>query len=310
MSDFAQITPPPPPIRRPSPFDLAVLALVSVHLLLSLTAAAFVLHFHLRSATHTAPPCRRRLRLNALWPVRLLLLLFAVLLSASELLRPSLCSAYALSSQSFAEPAFFATLLFLLRASTHPKPSPAVSFFAASAAAVLAASPFLLVHSTFIFLAPWAFRRLDLPQDLLGPFQTSDADGHCTHPLHCTLLLGIFAAVYIPIFISACSNTVNLVINKKLRTRLYTLSAAVIAALSVQVSALAAASLWSPSSYASQGLRLVSFASVLLCASVGAGILVVQPLLDALAIAVTPEAQAVEAVDESQGKDGELDEQA
>lgn len=314
MNDLVQIPPLLPPLQRSSPFDLAVLALVPLHLLLSLSAAAFLLHFHHLRPAVAPGPLRRRLRLNSLWPVRLLLLLFASLISVSELLRlplrrPSLCSAYAFSSQSFAEPAFFATLLFLLRASTHSKPSPAVAFVAASASAVFAASPFLLVHAVFLFFIPWALRRLALPPDLLGSTHTTNADGRCVQPLYGTVILAVFATAYVPLFISACWNTVDLVINKKLRVRLYALAAVVVVSLSAQVSALAASLLWNPSSYASQGLGLVSFASMLVCTSAGEAILVVQPVADALAIAVEPEDPAVTDVDDSRGEDGELDEQ-
>ncbi|KAG0500366.1 hypothetical protein HPP92_000438 [Vanilla planifolia] len=285
-----------------SPFELVTACLAASALLYSFSSAVVVLRFQIRAA-RSPSRLRRLLGLNSLWPVRLLVVLFASLICFSELLhlrvlrrclpRPvssSLCTAHSLLSPSFAEPAFFSTLLFLLRGSTHPKPphssvaATASTFLSASAYALSVSLPFLLLHAAFLSLPDSLFLRLGLPADFLGHAHRR----RCSVPLFATVLLALLAAVYVPLFVSACWSVVAVVINKRLRTRLYTLTASVVASLSVQVAALAFASLWPPSSAVSQGLSLVAFVSVLVSIVAGEAILVLQPVVDSLAVFVDP----------------------
>ncbi|PKA62426.1 hypothetical protein AXF42_Ash009312 [Apostasia shenzhenica] len=265
------------------PFDLAVAAAGATALAFSLLSAVLVLRFQLLS---TGSP--RRLRnLNSLWPVRLLLILFAALLVLAELLRiplllrrlpPHTCAAHSLVSVAFAEPAFYSTLLFLLRASTHPK-LPSAAFSSASVAAVAAALPFFLLLSIFVSLPDSFFLSLGLPIDFLGHGRRS-----CDVPLFAAVLLAALAALYVPLFVTACWTAVAVVINKRLRVRLYALAASVVASLSIQVAALALASLWAPETAVHQALSLSAYVSLLVSVVAGEAILVVQPVVDSLSV--------------------------
>lgn len=271
-----------------SSYDLAILNLACLHLLSTFVAAVFVLLFHRSSPSPSPRHSLRRRRLSlllhlqsSLWPVRLLLLLFASILSLSELLRLPpffLCNAHSLASHSFAQPAFFATLLFLLRASVKTSSSSSLSLTFAFSISILAALPFLILQALLVFLS----------STTLTPVTTGKStsiDRRCTHHLYTTVLLALLGAIYIPLFISACLNAATVVINNKLRVRLYLLVGTVVATLSVQVVSLALSSLWSPNLTVSQVLELISYVAVLVCVVVGEGILVVQPMVDMLAIA-------------------------
>lgn len=278
--------------------DLISVALASFLLLLSAASfAAVLLRFRFR--------CRHRLHdlLSPLWPVRLLLPLFACLWSFSQLLRspvlrrrlavlrrhPDLiCHAYLVSSQHLAEPAFLVVLLFLVRASTRPKraSSAASAFAAAIAAALLAVLPFLVLHSLYLFLA-LCVPRLGLSH---YNFASSSASARCAYPLFGTVLIAAFAAVYVPVFVSASWAAVSVVINRHLRRRLYALCAAVVAGLSVQVAALALSILWNPDDPAFQWLSIVETSTVVAVVAVGEVILVFRPVIDALSVGEVMEA--------------------
>ncbi|KAG6500583.1 uncharacterized protein LOC121995086 [Zingiber officinale] len=272
--------------------DLISVSFVSFLLLLSAASFAAIL-FRFRRRR------RRRLHdlLSPLWPVRLLLPLFASLWSFSQLLRSHvlrrrfpllhrhpapLCHAYLVSSQHLAEPAFLIILLFLLRASTRPKrASSAVSVFAtALSAALLAVLPFLFLHSLYFFLATYVPSLGTFPKS----YASSASSDRCAYPLFGTVLLAVFAAVFVPIFVSASWKAVSIVINRRLRRRLYVLCAAVVGALSVQVTALALSILWNPDDEAFQWLSVIDTSAVVTLISIGEVILVFWPVVDALSV--------------------------
>ncbi|XP_008775481.1 uncharacterized protein LOC103695834 [Phoenix dactylifera] len=289
--------------------DETVAALATAVLLLSAASAAAVLHLRFRSFRSRRR--NRLLGLNSLWPVRLLLVLFASLWALAELFRlpllrhllrlplplrhdpTPLCVAHVFAAHALAEPCFFATVLFLLRASNQAKSSTPAAFAAALATAI----PFLTLHALFLYL----------PVDLLGPPSFAyrvrpSAEPRCTYPLFGAVLLAALGAVYVPLFVSACWGAVSVVINKRLRVRLYALAAAVVAALCVQVATLALSALWDPGKVTSEGLKLAAFVAVSCCAAAGEVILVIQPVLEALAI-VDPDPAGTEGEDDVTGID-------
>ncbi|MQM17320.1 hypothetical protein Taro_050288 [Colocasia esculenta] len=311
----------PPPSTHPSADaakvtasaeDAAAAVLACTLLVLSLASFAFILHFHLRASRRAGPHPRPRLLrlrdLNSLWAVRILLVAFACLWSLAELLRlPCLrrsllgrnslpeyppssrlqldpCSFYVLLSQGFAEPCFFATLLFLLHASVQGKASYPNAFAAALALSLLASLPFLLSYALFLAFAPWVLSLLGISpevffgRDTIG-FESGD---RCSYPLFSTALLGGFGAVYVPWFVSTCWRAVAVVINKRLRIRLYALTSAVVVGITLQVATLALSTFWSPGDPAFEGLALAAFLGVFFSAAVGEGVLVVYPIADAI----------------------------
>ncbi|EHA8589506.1 hypothetical protein COCNU_scaffold010353G000010 [Cocos nucifera] len=212
--------------------------------------------------------------------------------------------------EPLAEPCFFSTVLFLLRVTNQPKSSSSATP-AAFAAAIATAIPFLSLHALFLYLPADFLRRVGIPADLLGPpsfayrvrlSAASAIEARCTYPLFGAVLLAALGAVYVPLFVSACWGAVSVVINKRLRVRLYALAAVVVVALCVQVATLALSTLWDPGKVTSEGLKLASFVAVSCCAAAGEVILVVQPVLEALAI-VDPEPLGTDGKDEVMGID-------
>ncbi|CAL9135934.1 hypothetical protein MUK42_07660 [Musa troglodytarum] len=295
--------------RSDSPQDVAAAVVCSALLVLSAASAAAVLRVRRR--------CRRRLHniVNPLWSVRLVLLLFASIWSLAEILRSPifrrrlplpfrrrldiLCHVHLVVTQALAEPAFLTVVLFLLRASTRPKPASSASAFAAAiAAALVSALPFLTLYSLYLTVSTWDLRRLSLPPVLFGlsdggaPSISSSAAAayQCTYPLIGAVLLAVLGAVYVPVFVSASWGAVSVVINRRLRARLYALSATVVGALSVQVAALTFSTLCNPGDAAFQWLSLAAAVAFATLAAVGEAILVVWPIIDALSVGKTAEA--------------------
>ncbi|XP_073111229.1 uncharacterized protein [Elaeis guineensis] len=312
-------------MRAIETLDETVAALSTAILLLSAASTAAVLHLRFRSFRSRRR--NRLLGLNSLWPVRLLLVLFASLWALAELLRlpllrpllplplplrydpTPLCLAHVFAAHALAEPCFFATVLFLLRATNQPKSSSS-ALAAALAAALATAIPFFTLHALFLYLPTDFLRRVGIPVDLLGPpsfayrvrLSAVATEPRCTYPLFGAVLLAALGAVYVPLFVSACWGAVSVVINKRLRVRLYALAAVVVAALCVQVATLALSALWDPGKMTSEGLKLASFVAVSCCAAAGEVILVVQPVLEALAI-VDPDPPGTEGKDDVIGID-------
>ncbi|CAD5167431.1 uncharacterized protein LOC135648338 [Musa acuminata AAA Group] len=295
--------------RSDSPQDVAAAVVCSALLVLSAASAAAVLRVRRL--------CRRRLHdiVNPLWSVRLVLLLFASIWSLSDILRSPifrrrlplpfrrrldiLCHAHLVATQALAEPAFLTVVLFLLRASIRPKPASSASAFAAAiAAALVSALPFLTLYSLYLTVSTWDLRRLSLPPVLFGPSDggvtsissSAAAAYQCTYPLIGAVLLAVLGAVYVPVFISASWGAVSVVINRRLRARLYALSATVVGALSVQVAALTFSTLCNPGDTAFQWLSLAAAVAFATLAAVGEAILVVWPIIDALSVGKTEEA--------------------
>nr|DAD36130.1 TPA_asm: hypothetical protein HUJ06_006770 [Nelumbo nucifera] len=106
----------------------------------------------------------------------------------------------------------------------------------------------------------------------------------CAYPLLGTIIFGIFGIVYVLSFLISCWRVVSLVINKRLRFRVYTLGIAVLFAVSMQVLLLGISESWQPNDPIFEGLTFGMFLSVLACAVVAECILVIRPIADALAL--------------------------
>lgn len=85
------------------------------------------------------------------------------------------------------------------------------------------------------------------------------------------------------VFLFSYWRVVSLVINKATRMRIHALAFSVLICLSIQVFFLALSSFFSAESPVYGGVMLGMFLSVLCCAAVGEGILVIRPIADALA---------------------------
>lgn len=106
----------------------------------------------------------------------------------------------------------------------------------------------------------------------------------CTYPLISTITFGAFAIFYVMFFSLACWRVGTIVINKGLRVRIYMLAFTVIASISAQLVFLASSVFWKSLDLPFDWLGFVVFLTVLLCAAVGEGILVIKPITDAMAV--------------------------
>ncbi|KAG8047127.1 hypothetical protein GUJ93_ZPchr0008g11488 [Zizania palustris] len=218
---------------------------------------------------------------------RLLLAFFAGLLAAAEMLRLPFfrrvispgrhvmpCLAYPLVAHGIAEPCFLATVLLLLRASIG-----GVRLPAAAIAVPFACMPFLSGHVAVLVT----------PADVVAyPGQlahAADGAAHCAYPAYAATLLLALAAVYVPLLASACWSVAAVAINRRLRTRAYTLVALLVVPLPMQVVALALTSVWDTPRHTSPTVGLVGFLAAGIAAAASLAILVLLPVYDALVLA-------------------------
>ncbi|XXG68098.1 hypothetical protein AAC387_Pa06g1268 [Persea americana] len=278
--------------------SLATICLVSFLLLFSIFSLSFIFHFRLKTLHSHSHHLRD---FNSLWPLRILLVSFASLWSLTELLRlplhdpiflllptplkrETLCKLYVVSSLGLFQPCFFITLLFLLSISLNKETNYENSLSRALFVIFLFCIPAFLSQLFFVFFSGAAVWRS--PEVFMRQFIIIKQGKvvQCTHPLIGTGILGVFSSLYVVCFAGVCWRAVLMVINKKLRIRIYGLAFAVVLSLSVQFLSLALSVIWRPGDLAFEALSLVAFLSVLSCALVGEGILVIQPLADALIV--------------------------
>ncbi|XP_068636220.1 uncharacterized protein [Aristolochia californica] len=290
--------------------DFVVLSLITLLIIFSIFSVAFILHFH-----HKTRKCYRLREFNSLWPVRLLLVVSALLFSTSELLRlprfrggnfirfpilpvvsvirhVGLCKIYIVASQGMFQPAFFITLLFLLNDSLRKPDNEEHTLLRALTLLLFSCLPLFLLQTFFVFFSE---RVLLLLGDgmLIGYLrlhsQATVNEGSkehhvlCAYPIFSTVLLVSFGALYVVCFMIVCWRTVELVINRSLRVRVYGLALAVLTAIPTQAVCLLLSVFWNPHESALDVLPTVAFLSILLCALVGEGILVIRPIVDSLA---------------------------
>ncbi|KAI4338021.1 hypothetical protein L6164_016376 [Bauhinia variegata] len=289
----------PAPSLLDSAFDLATLIFISALIVLSILSLCFIFHlrFESKSLTHLQ-------NFNSLWTVRFLLVLFILLWGIAELFRlpiyrrrnlhsflPSLgviaqdnfCKAHVIVSLGFFEPAFLVTLLFFLNASISqktPNDTWAISFVNVTCL------PVALVQAILIFLNPLEDRLPGFSRLTSTSVVLSDATGNetvlCTFPLLNSIAFGVFGIAYAIWFVASCRKVLSLVINKGLRRRIYGLALTVLIALLLQIVSLVLTILWGPEEVAYAVFSLVAFLCPFACAAVGQGVLVIQPISDAL----------------------------
>ncbi|PIA48798.1 hypothetical protein AQUCO_01300020v1 [Aquilegia coerulea] len=242
---------------------------------------------------------------NSLCSVRILLVCFISLWALTEFLRlpftrhhlfsffPSLsisqqsdlCKLHLVLSLGLFEPGFLVTLLFLLSFSIKRKDSN--DTFGSAVGIVFALClPLLFLQAYFIFypgktIFPEVFYSSYIVLEGTGAAHTTIL---CSYPFLSTIVFGVFATVYILYFLLASCKVVSLVINKGLRIRIYALLFSVLVALPTQVALLTFSTFWNPVDPVFNVFALATFLTVLMCAAVGEGILVIRPIADALAV--------------------------
>ncbi|XP_058106360.1 uncharacterized protein LOC131249574 [Magnolia sinica] len=277
--------------------DLATLTFLLILIFISIFSISFIFHFRLKTLNSS-----QHLRdFNSLWPTRILLVSFVLLWSLSELLRlslpskvltlpqqQSLCKAYIVASQGIFQPAFFLTLLFLVSVSLHcsnyhntlPK---------ALSTILLTCLPVLFLQVFFVFFSSRVSIFRNLPEIFRRDSVVLRRAGHtdrifCAYPLFSTVVLSGFGGGFLTWFLVVCWRAVSLVINKTLRVRIFGLAFSVAFFVPAQAVCLALSVWWKPGDAVFEVLSFVGFLSVLVCAVVGEGILVIRPMADALVV--------------------------
>lgn len=282
-----------------SAFDLATLSFIGGLILLSTVSLSFILYLRLQS---------RRLHhlhhFNYLWTVRLLLVTFASLWALNELLRlpifrrgylypflpaltlsqqTNLCKVHVVLSLGFLEPGFLVTLLFLVNVSI--KKRLPRRMWALAISVCTSCSPILLLQAIFVFYSPFEGH---LPKLMHGSsVLLTDMYGKqtvlCTYPFFSSATFGVFAIAYSLAFLLSCWRVVAFVINKSIRARIDMLVSTLMITLPMQMLCLALTFLWSPDDLAYCFVVLAMFFCVAWLLVVGLVILVIKPIIDALA---------------------------
>ncbi|GFY94680.1 hypothetical protein Acr_10g0000650 [Actinidia rufa] len=247
------------------------------------------------------------------WIIRITFILFAILWGFGEIGRLNLlrqegrvlnalslkwqetvCKCYIVSNLGFAEPCMFLTLVFLLRASLQKTESRIFSqkWNEKTACYVfLYCLPVFVLQLVVILLGPQLNKSFvnKLPYyftSTTSPSKTKHQDDvvFCTYPLLSTILLGLFATVVTTYLFWLGRQILNLVINKGLQKRVYTLIFSVSSFFPLRVLFLGLSVLSKPKHFPFQALAFLAFLSLLCCAGVGICMLVYCPVADCLAL--------------------------
>lgn len=271
-----------------------------------------------------APPSVSLQDFNALWIVRIILIVLAVLWSLVELLRlpllrqpnwvfhswsfrsqANVCRFYILSSLGFLEPCFFLTALFLVHGSLRRAPfTPRKAWNGKVVALILICClPVFLFQLFFVLISPniefkassGGVYNLEnegyggkVPYYFTQAFQNVTIGAKeiavCSYPLLSTLVLATFGVLYSAYFLILGWRVVGVVINRCLQRRLYGLLGALLLLLPLHVMFLGLSVLSEPTHLPFELMSFFGFIMVLLCTTVGEGILVIRPIADALAV--------------------------
>lgn len=249
------------------------------------------------------------------WIIRITFILFAILCGFGEIIRlnflrqqgrvlnaldwkwqETVCKCYIVSNLGFTEPCLFLTLVFLLRASLQKSESNTFSqkWNGKTAGYVLLyCLPMFLFQLVVILVGPLFNKGERLANKLPHYFtrtaarsKTTDQDhiALCTYPLLSTIVLGLFATIITIYLFLLGRRILNLVINKGLQKRVYTLIFSVSGFFPLRVLFLGLSVLSRPEHLPFEAFAFCAFLSLLCCAGVGIFMLVYYPVADSLAL--------------------------
>lgn len=208
----------------------------------------------------------------------------------------TVCKGYIVSNLGFAEPCLFLTLVFLLRAPLLKMESGTLSqkWNGKTAGYVLLyCLPVFVLQLIVILIGPKLEKDRNHAQRLPHYFTSSAAASKtesldnivlCTYPLLSTILLGLFVCVLTVYLFWLGRRILNLVINKGLQKRVYTLIFSVSGFLPLRVILLGLSVLSRPEHLLFQALAFMAFLALLCCAGVCICMLVYCPVADCLAL--------------------------
>lgn len=278
--------------------DFATIPVIGLILLLSLISLSFI--FHLRLRSHQLP------EFNYLWTVRLLLVFFISHWAINEIIRlpffrrryfsplvptltfseqDDLCKLHVVFSLGFTEPGFLIALFFLINESLRKQKSET----GAVCWVLLMTLPTFILQTIVVFFFNPLFKAHLPPVMVESSFLSVDEDGNksmiCTYPLLSSIVFGAFGITYSACLLVSCWRVVSLVINKGMKSRITGLGWTVMTSLSVESLLLGVLGLGKPESIWYEGVLLGMFASVAICGGVAEIVLVIKPILEALAAA-------------------------
>lgn len=142
-----------------------------------------------------------------------------------------------------------------------------------------------ILQILFVYYSPFEGR---LPRFMHGSSSPGrNAFGNetmlCTYPFFSCLVFGGFAVFYAMVFLISCWRVMALVINKGMRRRINSLATAVMVMLSAQIACLSLSWLWMPEDVEYGFVVLFMFLFVVGSMAIGQVILVIKPIVDALA---------------------------
>ncbi|XP_044490215.1 uncharacterized protein LOC123214489 [Mangifera indica] len=286
-------------------FGVATIGLVAVFIFLGLLCIAYLFYFRSRVRSQGFVQLSY---FSGPWIIRITFILFAIWWGCGEIIRLSylrregkalnaldlkwqenFCKGYIVSNLGFAEPCLFLTLVFLLRAPLQRMESGILSrkWNGKTVAYVfLYCIPVFILQLVIILIGPRLQKDnlQNLPRYFTSTYVTSVNIALCTYPLLSTILLGLFATVLTVYLFWLGRRILQLVINKGLQKRVYTLIVSVTSFLPLRVLLLGLSVLSKPEDVLFEVLVFLAFLGLLICAGVCIFMLVYCPVADSLAL--------------------------
>eukprot|EP00897_Mesotaenium_endlicherianum_P001344 jgi/Mesen1/1237/ME000129S00330 len=290
-------------------FGTVELVVIGCLSLFGLACLLYVLYFRYKIERDKLDALRD---FNELWLVRIVLITFAILWALTEILRlpllkrdgwpfsglshtlqGNMCRLYTLLSFGLFEPCFFLTALLLIRGSLRKLPFTRRRHWNRRVLLLVFAYalPVFLAHFFIVFITP-GFTTSEgyngrLPKYFTRAFEPAGVRGRnaiCTYPFLSTVVLAAFSVVYLLYFFVVCWRMVDVVLNASLRRRIKGILAAVVVMLPAHVLFVAFTVFSLPGEALFEIFSFLAFVAVLVCTTVGEGILVIRPITDALAV--------------------------
>ncbi|CAM8941503.1 unnamed protein product [Rhodiola kirilowii] len=292
-------------------FGVVTICLVSLLILVGFLCILYSIYFRSRIRSQGF---RQLGYFSGPWIIRITFILFAIWWGIGEVIRlnflrregrvlnalhskweETICKGYIISNMGFAEPCLLLILVFLLRAPLLETGSGTLS------------QKWNGKTASYVFLFCFPMLILQLIVILLGPKVTKDASHRrrlpeyftrttssivennrnvelCTYPLLSTLVLGLFATILTLYIFWLGRRILNLVINKGLQKRVYTLIFSVSGFLLLRVILLGLSVLSRPEHFLFEMLAFSAFVALLCCVGVCICMLVYRPVADSLAL--------------------------
>ncbi|KAL5700552.1 hypothetical protein ACHQM5_025979 [Ranunculus cassubicifolius] len=274
-------------------FGVLTICLVCVLVLLGLFATYHTIHFcnGVRKQGYVQLDC-----FNKPWITRITFIFFAICSVAGEITRltflrhkQTVCKFYLVSNLGLAEPCFLLTFLFLLRASVK-KSRELGADWKTICYIFLFSVPSLIIQLLVVLMGgrlPSKIHAWKVPHyftTVVAPVVHGGVTSvQCTYPLLSIIFFGMYAVVVTLYSLWLERQMVCLVINKKLRKRVFFLIF-VSSLIPIRVTFLGLSILSHPGKLVFEALVFTSFVVLLCCSGLSISMLVLYPVSDSLAL--------------------------